>query len=209
MLRASRRALPLALVLTVVLAGSALAATTNVAIANFSFTPSAAKIKLGDTVHWTNTAPTTSHTTTSDTTNPDGSPGVHWWDSGVLSSNQTFDWLYTAAGSFTYHCSIHPTLMKGTVSVPVKVKPPSGTAGTKFTITIATVPAPTGFSYTVQMKAPGGQFVDFKVGVTTTKVSFNSTGMPPGAYAFRSRLNTTNTPAGASLFSPAKSVMVT
>jgi plastocyanin len=208
MLRVLKRALPASLLLTVVMAGSALAATTNVDIVNFAYSPATVTVKLGDTIHWTNTTPTTSHTSTSDTTNPDGSAGVHWWSSGTILHGATFDFLFTAAGAFTYHCTIHPTLMKGTISVAPKVKPTSGAAGTKFKVTIATVIAPAGFSYTVQMKPPGGVFTDFAVGVTATKVNFDSTGKAPGKYMFRSRLNTTIAPAGSSLFSPAKSVTI-
>src|SRR6266508_1292170 len=117
MFRLARRAAPLAIMLALLVQTDALAATSNVTIANFSFTPSLSNLKMGDTVHWTNNGPS-SHTATSD------SPLV-LWDSGVLGVGGTFDFTFTAAGIYSYHCSIHPT-MKAKASVKDKVVPPSG-----------------------------------------------------------------------------------
>jgi plastocyanin len=206
-----RKAVPLALVAVLAIPASALAATTNITMTNFVFTPSSTKIALGGTAHWENQTTSTSHTSTSDTTNPDNSAGAHWWTSGTVVAGGTFDWVFTAAGTFTYHCIFHQGLgMIGTVTVADKISPTSGVVGTKFAIKIATVTAPAGFTYDVQIKAPGApSFVNFKTGVTATKVTFNSTGMATGTYQFRSRLTTTIAPPGSSEWSPAKSLMVT
>jgi plastocyanin len=77
-----------------------------VTIANFAFAPKTISLKTGATVTWTNTDGT-AHTVTFD----DGSES-----SQHLQQNQTFQRTFTAAGSFTYHCSIHPT-MTATVTV--------------------------------------------------------------------------------------------
>jgi len=205
-LRTLRRATPVALLLTLALSQGALAATQDVSIVSFAFQPTPLKAKLGDTVHWTNNA-SINHTTTSDSTNPDGTAGVAWWDSGALTPTTSFDWAFTAAGTFTYHCAIHPTLMKATVSVKPKAKPSTGTSGTKFKITVATITAPTGFVYDVQKENPGGSFQDWMIGVTSPSVTFNSSGQPTGAYRFRARLRRTST-AGASEYSPPVKITV-
>ncbi|MEO7002339.1 MAG: plastocyanin/azurin family copper-binding protein [Ktedonobacterales bacterium] len=63
---------------------------------------------MGDTVEWVN-KDLTEHTTTSDSGDPAS------WDSGMLGQNATFSLTFTKAGTYTYHCSIHPTMM-GTIT---------------------------------------------------------------------------------------------
>ena len=63
-------------------------------------------IKVGGTVHWMWVA--SPHSTTSDT-------GV--WDSGINDSGHTFDFTFSSAGTFTYHCLVHGFVMNGTVVV--------------------------------------------------------------------------------------------
>src|SRR5436190_24154666 len=61
---------PLAIVLAVVMSGSALAAATHdVSIANFAFSPASTKVKLGDSVRWTNMQQGVTHTSSSDGVN--------------------------------------------------------------------------------------------------------------------------------------------
>ncbi len=82
------------------------AATIDVDIVNFAFDPTPVVVCTGDTVRWTNqdTAP---HTSTSDT-------GV--WDSGTLTTGQDYSFTFTSAGTYDYHCAIHPS-MTATVEV--------------------------------------------------------------------------------------------
>lgn len=80
--------------------------TASVSLSNFSFQPSSLTVKAGTTVTWANKDSTT-HTVTSDS-------GV--FNSGNLAPNATFSYTFNTAGTFTYYCSIHPT-MKGTVKV--------------------------------------------------------------------------------------------
>ena len=79
----------------------------SVTISNFAFTPSELKVKVGDTVTWTNkdSAP---HTVTSDS----GSELA----SQSLSKGQTYSHTFSQAGTYSYHCSIH-TGMKAKVIV--------------------------------------------------------------------------------------------
>ena len=78
-----------------------------VAIKNFTFNPAALTVKVGDTVKWLN-GDDTAHTVTFDDTSLGGS--------GNLNTGNTFELAFSKAGSFTYHCKIHPS-MKATVTV--------------------------------------------------------------------------------------------
>ena len=76
------------------------------ALANRAYAPDDVQIAVGDTVTWMNTD-TVSHTTTS---NQAG------WDSGIVGPGRQFSRTYTTAGTFAYHCAIHPGMV-GTVTV--------------------------------------------------------------------------------------------
>lgn len=82
------------------------ATTVSVAISGFKFAPATITINKGDTVTWTNndSAP---HTVTGDNGGP---------SSGQLSKGQSYSYTFTAAGTFPYHCAVHP-MMTATVVV--------------------------------------------------------------------------------------------
>jgi YVTN family beta-propeller protein len=82
------------------------ATTSTATIAQFAFSPATVTVAPGQPVTWTNTDPV-QHTTTSDT------PG---WDSGPLAPGANFAHTFTTAGTYAYHCDIHP-FMHGTVIV--------------------------------------------------------------------------------------------
>lgn len=81
-----------------------------VSIKNFAFNPPTTTAKVGDKVTWTN-GDSTAHTVTFDA--PVAGSTV---DSGNVDAGATFSNTFSAAGTFTYHCKIHPT-MKGTITV--------------------------------------------------------------------------------------------
>ncbi len=83
----------------------ATAQAASVQIKDFEFTPNTLTIKVGSTVTWTNGGST--HTVTAD----DGS-----FDSGQLQNGKSYSRTFDSAGTFTYHCSIHP-FMKAQVTV--------------------------------------------------------------------------------------------
>ena len=83
--------------------------TTSVNIANFAYDPPTIKIKVGDTVTWTN-KDNVGHSATAD----DGT-----WDTGVLQQGKSGSAKFSKAGVFTYHCSVHPN-MHGTIVVQAK-----------------------------------------------------------------------------------------
>jgi plastocyanin len=78
-----------------------------VTIQAFLFSPASVEVPRGTTVTWTNqdSAP---HTVVSDMTQEFASP--------TLGMGQSFSFTFTKAGSYPYHCSIHPT-MHGNVIV--------------------------------------------------------------------------------------------
>ena len=77
----------------------------------FAFSPATITIKVGTTVTWTNTtgAP---HTVTSD----DGTTFDSGLNTPIAANGGTFSFTFTKAGTFAYHCQIHP-FMKATVIV--------------------------------------------------------------------------------------------
>jgi plastocyanin len=104
------------------------AATITVQISNFAFTPASISIAAGDTVIWTNTASLTSHTSTSGTVVGGVGMPNGLWSSGTVVHNATFPFTFNgfAANTYPYFCSIHPTLMVGSVTVTnALMAPPS------------------------------------------------------------------------------------
>lgn len=80
--------------------------THAVTIQNFSFNSSSIIVKKGDTVVWTNND-AVGHTVTGD----NGGPA-----SSTISPGGTYSFKFNTAGTFGYHCSIHPS-MTGTIIV--------------------------------------------------------------------------------------------
>src|SRR5829696_5633531 len=78
----------------------------SVDIEDFDFDPADVAIQPGDTIMWVNRG-NTPHTVTSD----DGQ-----FDSEVLNPGESFMFTFPEAGTFNYHCEIHP-FMTGSVTV--------------------------------------------------------------------------------------------
>lgn len=82
------------------------AAGSGVTIHDFAFNPGDITVAAGTTVTWNN-GDGVSHTTTSDD---------DVWNSGSLSSGDTFEVVFDEPGVYAYHCNIHRT-MTGTITV--------------------------------------------------------------------------------------------
>jgi plastocyanin len=82
------------------------AATGDVVISDFEFTPHTVRVVEGDTVVWSNDGPT-SHSATA----KDGS-----FDTGVFAKGGSRQVTFDNPGTFAYYCTPHP-FMKGTVVV--------------------------------------------------------------------------------------------
>ncbi len=82
--------------------------TSDVAISGMAFQPASVQVSVGGTVTWTN-ADGVNHTVTSNT-------GA--FDSGSLSDGDTYSYTFNTAGTFPYHCSIHPSMHGSVVVTP-------------------------------------------------------------------------------------------
>jgi plastocyanin len=90
----------LGVAVTAALAPVALAADHGVDIAGFAFSPQSITVSVGDSVTWTN-ADAQGHTATAD----DAS-----FDTGTIANNASKSVTFDTAGTFAYHCKIHPQM---------------------------------------------------------------------------------------------------
>jgi plastocyanin len=81
------------------------AETINVTIDNFTFGPNELKVKVGDTVNWTN-HDDIPHTVVS----------AGKFRSKTLDTDGTFSFTFATAGDYKYFCSLHPH-MTGMIKV--------------------------------------------------------------------------------------------
>jgi len=79
---------------------------SDVSISGFAFNPTTTTVATGTTVTWRNGDPTEHTVTAADDS----------FKSEILSSGKTFTVTFDRAGTFDYHCLIHPS-MKGTIKV--------------------------------------------------------------------------------------------
>jgi plastocyanin len=90
--------------------GQAVTITTD-SSGSFAFSPATLTVKVGTKVTWTNMTQA-GHTVTSDDSKS--------FDSGIsnpiAASGGTYSFTFTKAGTFPYHCQIHP-FMKATITV--------------------------------------------------------------------------------------------
>ena len=76
-------------------------ASNTVTMANMAFSPANITVSVGTKVTWNNTDNMT-HTVTAD----DNS-----FDSGNIGSGSSFSRTFTVAGTYPYHCTIHPNMI--------------------------------------------------------------------------------------------------
>jgi plastocyanin len=107
--------------------GTAFAADESVAIAGFAFDPAAVTVSVGDSVTWTN-GDGVGHTATAD----GGS-----FDTGTIGGGGSDSVTFSTAGTFAYHCTIHPA-MTGTITVQAAAGGGGSTATTPPTDVAAT-----------------------------------------------------------------------
>ncbi len=80
---------------------------SRVGIVDFSYNPQTLKVSRYTTVTWKNNGGV-DHTVTGDN-------GL--WNSGNIIPGKSYSKRFDSVGSFSYHCTIHPTTMKGTITV--------------------------------------------------------------------------------------------
>ena len=105
MTRTILRNLILAAALLLPLGVQAQAEEIKVTIDNFTFSPAELKVKVGDTVTWTN-HDDIPHTVVS----------AGKFRSKTMDTDNTFTFTFTSAGDYKYFCSLHPH-MTGVITV--------------------------------------------------------------------------------------------
>jgi plastocyanin len=101
-------------------------AAASVTMSEYKFSPETVRVAVGSAVAWNNNG-TTSHTSTSDTTgiwnsnaiNPPGPPPPSCpYPPCDGTPGGSFQYTFSTAGTYPYHCAFHETLgMKGVVIV--------------------------------------------------------------------------------------------
>ncbi|MBA2561933.1 MAG: T9SS type A sorting domain-containing protein [Chitinophagaceae bacterium] len=95
------------------------ATTWTVTVSSNQFTPSSLNVVVGDVIQWVWSSGV--HTTTSLSVPAGGAT----WDASIINTSTTFNYTVTAAGSYSYECSIHTPLMSGsftaTSALPVTI----------------------------------------------------------------------------------------
>ena len=138
-LRTRIRVVALVIAIVAALPSTALGVSQTVVIQSFAFGPPSATIAPGESITWRNSDGPT-HTATSDRA------GV--FDTGQLVTGQIKTVTFASAGTYAYHCSIHPA-MKGTITVQVAATPvpppptPAPTPQPTPVPTVAPSPSPT------------------------------------------------------------------
>ena len=105
MTRTMLRGLMLAAALLLPLGRTAQAEEIKVTIDNFTFAPQELKVKVGDTVTWTN-HDDIPHTVVS----------AGKFRSKAMDTDNAFSFTFTSAGDYKYFCSLHPH-MTGMIKV--------------------------------------------------------------------------------------------
>jgi plastocyanin len=173
-------------------------AVAQVTIADFSFTPANLNVPQGTSVVWHYDIGGSSHHTSTQ------NGPLALWNTGDLTPGETSAGVpIQAAGSYPYHCSVHPS-MTGKLVVPLKISPASGTTATIFTLTLAAA-TQTGYTIDVQKKIGTNDWKFWRTGVTGLTVTFHPA--MTGTFKFRSRLHKTSNGA-TSGYSPIKTVVV-
>jgi plastocyanin len=83
------------------------APTVNATIKDFTFAPEPITAKVGDVIGWTNSDPA-GHTASLD----DGT-----CTTDIIATGATGTLVFSAPGTYAYHCNIHPTRMTGTITI--------------------------------------------------------------------------------------------
>jgi plastocyanin len=131
--------------------------------------------------------------------------GMQLFDTGLRNpgTNVIVD-KFHAAGKYPYRCLHNQTVhvpMRGTINVPIGIKPKSGQVGSPFTITWAIDAAPSGFVYDVRVKKPGqSAFVDFRRGVASRQAVYHPSVV--GTHTFKARMRRLSTGTHADYSDP-------
>jgi plastocyanin len=188
-----RRAVGVAALMMLTLAGPASAADSTVTTNDNFFTPTMKSVSVGDRVRWSN--PTTG---SNDHTSTANSGSLVTWNftlnEGTTAVTSQYK-LFVRVGSYGYHCAVHPSSMKGTVLVRLKS---TRIDANSWTIRMATTNAPTGFVHEVQRRKKGT--TTWFTLATTTNATARFDAPSAGTWQLRGRYKQTG--GSASGYSP-------
>jgi plastocyanin len=153
------------------------AAQQNVTVQDGAFSPKSLTPAQGATVLWSFIGPS-NHTVRNE-------QSLGLFDSGSKVPGTTFSFDFSAAGTYPYRCSIHPSLETGTIKIPLKVRA-TAVKGVPFTVTWASALL-NGYIYDVQVLLPG-ETTWKNWQVDTTRLSGDYTPALKGTYKLRARL---------------------
>jgi plastocyanin len=131
----------------------------------------------GDTVQWDFTGGTHSATDAS---------GMGLFDSGLRTAGGSYQFTFTTAARYTVDDAFSANT--GTIAVPVRVTPGSGTTSTTFTVTWSSAALSGGFQADIQIRRPGSPWRNWIVNQTTTTSATFTPDAGTGTYQFRARL---------------------
>jgi hypothetical protein len=123
--------------------------------------------------------------------------GMGLFDSGLQKPGTVL--RYTFIGSGTYLATDVATGGSGTISMPARASPLTGTGATTFTVETSTRPAPTGFVFETQIVRPNGDWTAWRTGSVNTFIADAGT----GRYGFRGRLRRKSNDAACDWSPPA------
>jgi plastocyanin len=171
----------LTLAVGLVLAPTAVPATTGVSITSTGFRPASVTVPSGNSVTWTNDD-STKHQVVAN----DGS-----FSSPVLAPKQSFTRVFKAGGTFVYHDGLHPAL-KGTVTViPPRTVWITGNGFVPSTISILTGQAVTWVNRTTANQQVLADDASFASTVLAPRASFSHTFSTAGTFGYRNGLQPT------------------
>jgi plastocyanin len=184
-----------------VTADVASAARYSIDVRNYSFSPSSlTNVQIGDTIHWE--WKEGSHTTTSAAI-PSGAAS---WDRPLTSSQQTYDYIPTVAGTYNYVCTPHASM--GMVGSFVVAPLPTSVAANASTLHLVISPNPFTDKVTVQFSTNDQRSIEslriyditgkflaeqtFEPGQTNTQREILLSGLTSGLFLFEFRDNLGN-----------------
>lgn len=151
------------------------AVSHSVQIVNFAFAPQVITIASGDSITWTNQdeAPHTVTTTS----------GPRSISSPMLSKGQSFTYTFTASGTYSYYCAVHPDMRAQVVVNPAPAAPSTTSASSAKPSLTAAPPRPTSPSSSAGVvaarpSAPATSHSDHEAMPTTGSTTVPSTSSP-------------------------------
>jgi len=164
------------------------------------FAPKTVAVPMGTQVLWRNDG-NLRHTTTTLTRYPTS------WDRN-LAPDASYAKRFSFAGSFPYFCSLHSNGtngMVGTLRIPLRISPVTGSTSTAFTVRVATEAPPSGWAFEVQRRIGSGTWQTIRNRLEARTMTYRST--TRGTHGFRARLERIS-PALSHRFSPLESISI-